>query len=264
MAADFDAEALHRLVDGALDPAPAPRQRLIIGPTDTRLFEAFGAALADRLPPGEVQMVFDEARDVLAQGLDLDIDHLRIQINLCKACPERSSSPTTGRWNLTDPDLLLVAESPNIGPEVAELLVNALTEAGFSSRRVGLTYATRCRNGSAQTCSGFLEAELTLLCPKIIVPLGAEVSQYFIGDAKITEVHGQLFWLGPWAVLPCTNPLYAIRSGTAEVLVSDLRKAHRFVYGTGAVERGAPEVPQGVEQPQPSSSKAQSGHAGAL
>lgn len=264
MTGDFDPEALHRLVDGALGETPASPQHLVLGPTDTRLFEAFDKALANRLPVGEIQMVFDEVRSVLTQGVETTPQRLATQVSLCRACPGAVAPPAAGRWNLTDPDVLVVLETPDMGAEAADALIDALKEAGFNSRRLGLTYATRCRAGQAATCSDYLVAEITLLAPKLIVPVGAEVSQFFVGDAKITEVHGQLFWLGPWAVLPCTNPLYALRSGATEALVGDLRKAHRFVYGTGAVERGAPAIPGGALQVGSSSHTAQSSHVGAL
>jgi uracil-DNA glycosylase len=71
-----------------------------------------------------------------------------------------------------------------------------------------MTAVTKCYPGKATSgkgdrvptreeqklCASFLERELSLIRPKIVVPVGGLAVRRFLGPAKLTEVVGEVLW----------------------------------------------------------------------
>ena len=242
---DFDINDVHRLVDEVLggaqiERAPQPRNvttRVPFGVYDTDIIENLYVIL-DKLPlhQGDVQMVLDELRNKLTQDLDLGFlpDLHSLTLN-CRRCPELKD-PTLPFGNLRDPDIIFVSDTPLVDwpPELFSLI----EQSGINVNRIMMTFATRCSARRAPTateldnCYTYLYPELQMLTPKLIIPLGATAAGQFINPLKISEDHGIIYWIGPWAIMPMFALGYLTRKENAEKeFLVDLTKAKNFLYG---------------------------------
>ncbi len=62
-------------------------------------------------------------------------------------------------------------------------------------------------------CKGWLDQQLAIINPKIVVTLGRFSLAKFLGNAKISYVHGHPQKVGNYVVLPMYHPAAALRSG---------------------------------------------------
>ena len=143
---------------------------------------------------------------------------------------------------------------PFVG-RAGQLLDSALAEAGIPRDAVWVTNTVRCRPtkieagrvanrpprvGEIRACAVWMETELRLVAPRVVVCLGAVAAKALIGkEFRLTQERGQLF-PGPAGTeaIATLHPSYIIRqrdSGSRvqarEMLVQDLRLA---IYRAGA------------------------------
>ena len=70
----------------------------------------------------------------------------------------------------------------------------------------------------------YLERQLALVRPRVIVPLGRHALAHFAPGAKITEVHGTRLAAGEHVLFPMFHPAAALRGrGLRETLFEDAR-----------------------------------------
>jgi DNA polymerase len=76
-----------------------------------------------------------------------------------------------------------------------------------------------------RSCAPFLEREIKIVRPRLIVPLGRFALEFFVSGVKISEAHGNLYRSKGRLIYPLYHPAAALRStGVKEVLRSDFRK----------------------------------------
>ena len=74
------------------------------------------------------------------------------------------------------------------------------------------------------TCIDYLDEQLKLVHPKVIVALGnTAVSGILPVDGGITKIHGKFFKRGPIWVVPVYHPSYVLRNGTAGQVYDDFK-----------------------------------------
>jgi uracil-DNA glycosylase len=70
----------------------------------------------------------------------------------------------------------------------------------------------------------WLEEQLALIQPRLIVPLGRHALRHFDPDVKISDVHGQVLYARDRALFPMYHPAAALRArGLRETLFEDAR-----------------------------------------
>lgn len=88
----------------------------------------------------------------------------------------------------------------------------------------------------------FLEREIAVIKPKLIVTLGSKASQWFLGkDFKLTQDHGKVFIWHEINILPTYHPAAILRAYTTDGenerrrdFESDLRKIREIVKPSAA------------------------------
>ena len=143
----------------------------------------------------------------------------------CTACPIHAAATQTvfGEGPVTA-RVVLVGEQPGdredqqghpfVGP-AGQLLDEVLASAGIARSDLYVTNAvkhfkweprgkrrihSKPNAMEVHACNGWLEAELALVKPEVIVCLGATAAQAFLGRAfKVTQRRGQLLAGAPWA-----------------------------------------------------------------
>lgn len=68
----------------------------------------------------------------------------------------------------------------------------------------------------------YLDKQLELLNPQIIVPLGRFAMMYFIPNGKISQDNGKIFWWKDFLVMPVYHPAAILRRGG---LLDDMKEA---------------------------------------
>ena len=186
---------------------------------------------------------------------------LREQATSCRACPLwREATQTVFGEGPSRVALMLVGEQPGdvedvsghpfVGP-AGRLLDQALSAAGIERRRVYLTNVVKHfkfeprgkrrlhkkpRASEIEACRPWLESELAVVRPRLVVCLGATAAQALLGRGfKVTEHRGQKLSspLAP-SVMATVHPSSILRERDPDErrsaftrLVSDLRAAVR-------------------------------------
>jgi DNA polymerase len=142
-----------------------------------------------------------------------------------------------------DPDarVMLVGEAPGASEDKAgrpfvgragKLLEQLLAEAGLRREDVYITNVVKARPpGNRDPRAGevahhmpWLERELALVRPRLVVPLGRHALRHFATDVKISDVHGRPLRAGDHELFPLYHPAAALRaSALRETLFADAR-----------------------------------------
>ncbi len=75
-------------------------------------------------------------------------------------------------------------------------------------------------------CREWLVDEIKLIHPRLIIPLGRHALEYFLPDARISDVHGQIFQktfsdLGKRSIIPLYHPAAALYNGGLRVTLKE-------------------------------------------
>lgn len=160
----------------------------------------------------------DLKKDIVSRKTSLTLKELHTVTKNCKKC-NISSSAELPKWNVENPDIVVVVESPNMTQESISLMVDSFKLAGIQSQQLCLTYVNRCpvprkyEQQEVTNCFPYLHSEIQILNPKIILCLGALPSSILFGTPlKIKDIRGSIKWLGYWPTLTTYSPMYVAKS----------------------------------------------------
>ncbi len=150
----------------------------------------------------------------------------------CTKCPlaEGRENAVFGNGN-SEAQIMLIAEAPGFYEDKSgevfqgnsgKLLDKILAVCGFSrDEHIYISNIVKCRppknrvptDGEKKACLPYLEKQLKIINPQILVLLGATALQGLIDpQAKLTEMRGKwLEWQGRW-VMPTYHPAALLRS----------------------------------------------------
>ena len=138
-------------------------------------------------------------------------------------------------------DIMIVGEAPGASEDkqgrpfvgrAGKLLDELLAEAGLERSDVYITNVVKARPPGNRDPRAdevahhmpWLEAQLALIQPSLVVPLGRHALAHFAPDAKISEVHGEYVEGLDRALFPMYHPAAALHSqGLRETLFEDAR-----------------------------------------
>jgi uracil-DNA glycosylase family 4 len=138
--------------------------------------------------------------------------------------------------------VMLVGEAPGASEDeqgrpfvgrAGKLLGEVLAEAGLRREDVYITNVVKARPPKNRDPRAdevahhmpWLERELELVAPRIVVPLGRHALRHFDPAAKISEVHGRPLHAGEHDLFPLYHPAAALRStALRETLFGDARR----------------------------------------
>ena len=139
------------------------------------------------------------------------LDELGEEVSRCTRCAElvKSRTQTVFGDGTIEAEVMFVGEAPGkdedqqgipfVG-QAGKLMDNAMAQAGIPRSKVYIANILKCRPpdnrdpqpDEIENCSAFLAAQVALIGPKIIVPLGRFGLERMIKkDMKIGEVHGK-------------------------------------------------------------------------
>jgi len=169
----------------------------------------------------------------------------------CRLCETRTNT-VFGVGPLGAP-LMVVGEGPGADEDAqgepfvgrAGKLLDEMLRAIGRSRRADTFIANvvKCRppgnrepaEDEAEACRGFLEQQLRLVRPKLIVALGRVAAQRLLAtDTPIGKMRGQSYQWGPDAtpLMVTYHPAYLLRNPADKAKSwEDLKRIHRFLAG---------------------------------
>jgi len=148
----------------------------------------------------------------------------------CKLCPLHRTRANTvfGEVN-EEADLMFIGEGPGfhedqsgrpfVGP-AGQLLDRMILAMQFTRETVYIANIVKCRppgnrnpgDSEARTCLAYVQRQIALVKPKVIVLLGAVPLLHLLGKTGITRLHGQWFECEGIPTMPTFHPSFLLRS----------------------------------------------------
>lgn len=125
-------------------------------------------------------------------------------------------------------EIMLIGEGPGANEDKqgrpfvgasGKFLDELLSQAGVTRADVWITNVVKCRPPGnrdpemveIETCTtNYLDQQIKIVNPSIIVTLGRHSMSRFIPDAKITQIHGQMQKIGKRFIIPMFHPAAAL------------------------------------------------------
>ncbi len=203
------------------------------------------------------------------------LEQIAHKISLCTKCTlhESRKRAVTGEGP-ADAEIMFIGEGPGFHeneqgrPFVGasgRFLEQLLAEAGLERSEVFIANVVKCRPPGnrdpepeeLEACSEYLNIQIEIINPSIIVTLGRiSMGRYFPG-AKITSVHGQMQNIGGRFIIPMYHPAAALHQPALRPsILADFAKLPgqlgeaRVALGRKVVEKKKNMVVQKPEKPQ--------------
>jgi DNA polymerase len=157
------------------------------------------------------------------------LDTLAQQIIVCTKCElYKGRTHAVPGEGPTHAEIMLIGEAPGATEDKqgrpfvgasGRFLNELLAQAGVTREDVWITNVVKCRPpgnrdpqmDEIETCTtNYLENQIKIVNPSIIVTLGRHSLSRFIQNAKITQIHGQMQKMGKRFIIPMFHPAAAL------------------------------------------------------
>jgi len=188
------------------------------------------------------------------------LEELHRQILVCTKCPlakgRTNAVPGEGSPNAK---VMFIGEAPGeqedaqgrpfVGP-AGRFLNELLALAGLSREDVFITNTVKCRppnnrtpsNEEITACHPYLEAQIALIRPKVVCPLGAAALKAVLPELKMTisQVHGQALTKSGIIFVPLFHPAAALHQPKwKDVLRQDMLKLKALLAQVLTEDKGS-------------------------
>lgn len=176
------------------------------------------------------------------------LDEIRSEIAQCHRCGlangRKRTVPGEGPSNA---DIMFIGEGPGfyeneqgkpfVG-QAGKFLDELLAAAGYERETVFITNVVKCRppgNRDPQpdelsACGDFLDRQIALIQPKVIVTLGRHSMGRYFTDAKISRIHGQAAWVNGQLVVAMYHPAAGLHQPNLKpTIMADFRKLPEII-----------------------------------
>jgi len=161
-----------------------------------------------------------------------------------------------------DAEIMFIGEGPGFHEnEQGEPFVGAagrfleelLHNIGLTREQVFITNVVKCRppgnrdpqSNELDACDGYLQRQIQVINPKVIVTLGRFSMQKFLPNAKISQAHGQAVRVKGRLVVPFYHPAAALHQPSLRPTVeADFVRLPEWIAKAG-------DIPEYVEQVEP-------------
>ena len=183
------------------------------------------------------------------------------EVSTCKKCDlSHSREKGVPGEGPSDAEIMFIGEGPGFHENMqgrpfvgaaGELLVELLGKINLKREDVFITNVVKCRppgNRDPQpeelsSCNPYLERQIQLINPSVIVTLGRFSMARFIPNAKISEVHGQAVKVNGKLVVPFYHPAAALhRPSLRPVVEEDFKKLPEMIRNAEKAPPSQPEV----------------------
>jgi DNA polymerase len=177
-------------------------------------------------------------------GAEKELEKLAKQIMVCTKCElHRSRKKAVPGEGPTHTEIMLIGEGPGARENeqgrpfvgaAGKFLDQLLEQAGVTRADVWITNVVKCRPpgnrdplpDEVETCtSNYLQHQIRIVDPRIIVTLGRHSMGLFFKGAKITQIHGQMRKVEDRFVIAMYHPAAALHQLSLKpVIMADFAK----------------------------------------
>jgi len=183
------------------------------------------------------------------------LEELKVEVSGCKLCAElvANRSRTVFGDGTINAEVMFVGEAPGEEEDkqgipfvgrAGQLLTKTMEEAGIPRKMVYIANVLKCRppgnrdpnTDEINNCSTFLAAQIMLINPKVVCPLGRFGLEQLIGkEYKISDAHGKTFRRRDGTVfMPMYHPAAILRKGSLYgEFEKDFKKLKRLLLKEG-------------------------------
>lgn len=193
---------------------------------------------------------------------EANLAQIASEVSVCERCmlhhSRKLAVPGEGP---VDADIMFIGEGPGFHENqqgrpfvgaAGKYLEELLATIGFKREDVFITNVVKCRPPNNRdplpdelaACSDYLERQIQVINPKVIVTLGRYSMARFLPNAKISDVHGQSFRIKGRVVVPMFHPAAALHQPS---LKPSIERDFNHLPELMAKSSKAPEV----EEPKP-------------
>lgn len=157
-----------------------------------------------------------------------DLNQVAAEVRVCTLCElAKTRTQAVPGEGAAQADIMLIGEGPGfhedkqgrpfVGPS-GQFLNDLLASAGYKREEVFITNVVKCRPpgnrdpqpDEIEACAGYLDRQIALINPKIIVTLGRfSMARWFAGQ-KISAIHGKAKKIDGRVVVPMFHPAAAL------------------------------------------------------
>lgn len=167
------------------------------------------------------------------------VEDLYTRVRTCTACALATTRtcavPGEGPLNS---EVMFIGEAPGMNEDkqgrpfvgaAGKFLGELLAAAGFTREDVYICNVLKCRPpgnrdplpGEIEACKGYLERQIELVDPAVIVSLGRYSMNHFFPQAKISRVHGQSREIDGRMFIPMYHPAAALHQQSLRQVILD-------------------------------------------
>ncbi|AHF96488.1 MAG: uracil-DNA glycosylase [Desulfurella sp.] len=185
------------------------------------------------------------------KNVEAELEKLKKAVENCKACDlhKTKKNYVFGDGN-PNAQLMFIGEAPGASEDeqglpfvgrAGQLLNELLKEVGIARKDVYIANCLKCRppnnrdpqENELKACRPFLDKQMELIKPKVIITLGRFALMQILGnDKKITQTRGLIFDKKTYIAIPTYHPAYLLRNPKAiEIFLNDLKTAKQYLGG---------------------------------
>ena len=176
------------------------------------------------------------------------LEQVAAEVNTCKMCPlHHSRTNAVPGEGPADTEIMFIGEGPGFHEDQqgrpfvgasGNFLTELLNGIGFSRDEVYITNVVKCRPpgnrdpepNEIDACSDYLERQIDLIDPKVIVTLGRFSMARWFPAARISRIHGQARRFGKRLIVPFYHPAAALHQPSLRrVVEEDFSKLPQFI-----------------------------------
>ncbi len=192
------------------------------------------------------------------------LEQVNRALRSCKKCRlSRTRTNVVPGEGAPDAKIMFVGQCPGFHEDqqgrpfvgrAGELLNELLGSVGVSREKIFITNIVKDRPpenrdpmvDEVRACSPYLERQIKIINPKLIITLGRFATEFFILNGKISQIHGVPHRVKGQLVLPLYHPAAALRSGgVLDELRRDFKKIPKVLAGeVGIKEINNSKVPE--------------------
>ncbi len=194
-------------------------------------------------------------------NVDVQLKELARQISVCLQCDlHKSRLKAVPGEGPEDARIMFVGEGPGFHENqqgrpfvgaAGKFLEELLQNAGLKRDQVFITNVVKCRppgnrdpqDDELKACNSYLEAQIQLINPSIIVTLGRFSMAKFFGNVKISQIHGQAKVVNGRLIVAMFHPAAALHQPALKsTVIADFKKLPQYLHNM-------PEKPRTQEIP---------------
>ncbi|SVD14751.1 uncharacterized protein METZ01_LOCUS367605 [marine metagenome] len=171
------------------------------------------------------------------------LPQIDLEVSVCRACPlsQNRTTPVSGEGSGLA-SVMFIGEAPGYNEDrlgrpfvgaAGQVLDSLLTSVGLSRENVFITNTVKCRPANNRdplpneitACRDFLDRQIGLIAPKVIVTLGRHALASFLPGETIGKAHGKSRDINGTILFPMYHPAAALhQGGLRAVIQEDMRK----------------------------------------